>query len=131
MLIITQLKNQVNKTSISKIFCIWPDNKYFKLCRPYTSLLHTLLYSYLCLQTFKNLKWLLGWLSGKDSTSQCRRHKRRRFSLCVRKIPWRRKWQPPPIFLLGAFHGQGTLIGYSPRSHMELDATERLGTQKV
>ena len=27
------IKNKVNKTSISKIFCIWPDSKYFKLCR--------------------------------------------------------------------------------------------------
>ena len=32
------IKNKVNKTSISKIFCIWPDSKYFKLCRSHTSL---------------------------------------------------------------------------------------------
>ena len=25
---------------------------------------------------------------------------------CGKKIPWRRKWQPPPVFLLGEFHGQ-------------------------
>jgi len=23
----------------------------------------------------------------------------------VRKIPWRRKWQPTPVFLPGEFHG--------------------------
>jgi len=31
----------------------------------------------------------------------------------VRKIPWRRVWQPTPIFLPGEFHGQRTLVGYS------------------
>ena len=28
--------------------------------------------------------------------------------------PWRRKWQSPPIFLPGKFHGQRSLAGYSP-----------------
>ena len=32
----------------------------------------------------------------------------------VGKIPWRRKWQPTPAFLLGEFHGQRILAGYSP-----------------
>ena len=31
----------------------------------------------------------------------------------VRKIPWRRKWQPTPVFLLGEFHRQRSLAGYS------------------
>ena len=31
----------------------------------------------------------------------------------VRKIPWRRKWQPTPVFLPGKFHGQRNLAGYS------------------
>ena len=34
------------------------------------------------------------------------------FQLWVRKIPWRRKWQPTPIFLPGKFHGQRSLVGY-------------------
>ena len=34
----------------------------------------------------------------------------------VRKIPWRRKWQPTPVFLPGKFHGQ-RLTGYSPWGH--------------
>ena len=34
-----------------------------------------------------------GGTSGKESTCQCRRHKRLRFDPWVRKIPWRRKWQ--------------------------------------
>ena len=32
----------------------------------------------------------------------------------VRKIPWRGKWQPTPIFLPGKSHGQRSLAGYSP-----------------
>ena len=31
----------------------------------------------------------------------------------VRKIPWRRKWQPTLVFLRGKFHGQRSLEGYS------------------
>ena len=30
------------------------------------------------------------------------------------KIPWRREWQPTPIFLPGESHGQRSLVGYSP-----------------
>ena len=32
----------------------------------------------------------------------------------VCKIPWRRKWQPTPVFLPGKSHGQRSLMGYSP-----------------
>ena len=32
----------------------------------------------------------------------------------VRKIPWRRKWQPTPVFLPGESHGWRSLVGYSP-----------------
>ena len=31
----------------------------------------------------------------------------------VRKIPWRRKWQPTPIFLPEKSYGQRSLVGYS------------------
>ena len=43
----------------------------------------------------------------------------------VGKIPWRRKWQPTPVFLPGKFHGQRSLVGYSSWGHKELGATER------
>jgi len=33
----------------------------------------------------------------------------------VRKSPWRRKWQPTPVFLPGKFYGQRSLAGYSPQ----------------
>ena len=36
------------------------------------------------------------------------------FNPWVRKISWRRKWQPTPVFLPGKFQGQRRLVGYSP-----------------
>ena len=47
----------------------------------------------------------------KELACHCRRHG---VSLWVRKIPWRRKWQPTPVFLPGKSHGQRSLAGYSP-----------------
>ena len=40
--------------------------------------------------------------------------------------PWRRKWQPTPVFLPGESHGQRSLVGYSPWDRKESDMTERL-----
>ena len=68
------------------------------------------------------------WRSGKDSACQCKRLKRLGFNLWVRKIPWRRKWQPTPVFLLGKSHGQRRLVSYSPWDHKESDITEQLST---
>ena len=48
------------------------------------------------------------------------------FDPWVRKIPWRRKWQPTPIFLPGKFHVQRSLKGYSPLGWKESDTTEQL-----
>ena len=45
-------------------------------------------------------------------------------SVVVWKIPWRRKWQPTPVFLPRKFHGQKSLEDYSPQSRKELDITE-------
>ena len=44
----------------------------------------------------------------------------------VRKIPWRREWQPPPLFMPGEFQGQKSLAGYSPGGRQELDTIEQL-----
>ena len=44
----------------------------------------------------------------------------------VRMIPWRRAWQPTPAFLPKEFHGQRSLVGYSPRGCKELDTTKSL-----
>ena len=42
------------------------------------------------------------------------------------QIPWRRKWQPTPVFLPVEFHGQRCLDSYSPWGFKESDTTERL-----
>ena len=42
--------------------------------------------------------------------------------------PWRRAWQPIPVFLPGESHGQRSLMGYSPWGCQESDTTERLST---
>ena len=55
-------------------------------------------YSHICLSIY-HLSGLLRWFSGKEFTCQCRRHRRCKFNLWVGKIPWKRKWQPTPVFL--------------------------------
>ena len=42
----------------------------------------------------------------------------------VGKIPWRRAWQPTPVFWPGESHGQRSQVCYSPRGHKELDTSE-------
>ena len=64
------------------------------------------------------------WCSGKESTCQCRRHKRCRVYLWTGKSPWSRKWQPTPVFLPGESLGQKSLVGCSPWCCKELDTTE-------
>ena len=44
----------------------------------------------------------------------------------VRKMPWKRKWQPIPGFLPRKSYGQRSLAGYSPGCRKELDTTEQL-----
>ena len=46
------------------------------------------------------------------------------FDSWVGKIPWRREWQPTPIFLPGEFHGQKSLEVYGLWDHKESDLTE-------
>ena len=83
---------------------------------------------------------LLGWLGlqligespstlwrvsgGKEPACQCRRLKRHGFSPWVGKIPWRRAWQPTPVFLPGETHGQRNLVGYGPWGRKESDMTK-------
>jgi len=44
----------------------------------------------------------------------------------IRKIPWRSKCLPTPVFLPGESHGQKSLVDYSPWGRKESDMTERL-----
>ena len=54
--------------------------------------------------------------------------RRSRLDPWVGKSPWRREWLPTPVFLPGEFHGQRSLVGYSPWGHRDLDTTEQLST---
>ena len=53
------------------------------------------------------------------------------FNLWAGKIPWRRKWQPTPVFLHGESHGQRSLAGYSPWGGKESDTTKRLNSNNI
>ena len=64
-----------------------------------------------------------GGPSGKEPKYHCRRHKRWGFDPWVRKIPWRRAWQPSPVFLPGEYNRQWSLVGYSLQV-VELAMTE-------
>ena len=89
----------------------------------------------------KSWTWLSDWTellfegfpgctSGKEPVCQCRRHKRCGFDLWVGKIPWRRAWQPRPVFLpiesdqrsLADYGPEGCEVGYdwSDLAHMHI-----------
>ena len=53
------------------------------------------------------------WLSGKESAAV--QETWETFNPWVTKIPWRRKWLPTPVFLLGEFHVQRSLAGGRPQ----------------
>ena len=65
-------------------------------------------------------KLLRGFPSGsvvKNLLSMQETCRRCRFNRWVEKIPWRRKWQPIPVFLPGKSHEQRSLVGCSPWGH--------------
>ena len=64
------------------------------------------------------------WLSGKESPSIAGDIGDRGSIPGFRKIPWRRKWQPTPGFLLEKSHAQRSLVGYSLWGPEESDMTE-------
>ena len=62
--------------------------------------------------------------SGKEPACQCKRHKRHMFNPWVGVIPWRRAWQPTPVFLPGRSREQRSLVSYGPQDLEELNTTE-------
>ena len=72
----------------------------------------------------RGLSW---WLRWKRIYLQCGRPG---FDPLVRKIPWRRAWQPTPVFLPRESHGQRSLAGYSPWGCTESDTTEMTKQQQ-
>ena len=67
------------------------------------------------------------WLSGKESACHCRNHM---FDPFTGKIPWRRKWQPTPVFLRGKSHGQRGLKRYSPWGHRRVRHDSDMTTKR-
>ena len=53
----------------------------------------------ICFASKEDSRGFPGGASGKEPACQCRRQKRHRFDPQVGKIPWRKKWQPTPVFL--------------------------------
>ena len=87
------------------------------------------LYPYCSQLSSKCFRWEPLWDSpggsaGKEPTCQSRRCKRCRFDPWVGKIPWRREWQPPPVFLPGESCGQRSLVGCSRWVADESNTTE-------
>ena len=72
--------------------------------------------------------WLPWWFRVKESPCQCRRC---RFDPWVGKIPWRRKWQPTPVFFLEKFCGQKSLVCFSPWVGHNLLTKQQLAMQLV
>ena len=70
------------------------------------------------------MKGLPGGASGKEPAYQRKRLEKHRFNPWVAKMPWKRAWQPTPVFLPGEPHGQRSLAGYSPQGRKESDTTE-------
>ena len=79
-----------------RTFCMVKDRD---LCLLHTSCCHI----WYLLQIETGLPWKL---SSEESTCQCWRHRRCEFDPWVGKTPWRRKWQPTPVFLPGESHGR-------------------------
>ena len=68
-------------------------------------------YVYMCM-------WgLPRWFCGKEPACQCWRCKRLEFDPWVGKIPWRRAWQPTPLFLSVKSRGQRSPVACSSWDH--------------
>ena len=55
-----------------------------------------------------------GGTNGKEPACQCRKLRDAGLIPGLGRSPWRRAWQPTPVFLPGESHGQRSPAGYSP-----------------
>ena len=69
------------------------------------------------------LTWRIPWTEEPGGLQSMGWQRVGMFNPHVQKIPWRRKWQPTPVFLPGEFHGQRSLLGYSPWGRKESQRT--------
>ena len=85
---------------------------------------------FIFIQKLNDFRW---WLASQVAqcwgiTCQCRGHKRWRLDPWVGKIPWRRKWQPTPVFLPGESRGQRSLAGRAPEGTSQTQLSTRTHT---
>ena len=110
---------------------IWLKTQWQFLSSTANLLVHSLTHSFLSyflnfLNNAKHLTFITGGSISTESTCsegdslQCRKLG---LDPWVWKIPWRRKWQPTPVFLSEKSPGQKSLVGYSPWGHEESDVT--------
>ena len=109
-------------------FSVSPSSEYsglisFRINWFHLEVLKSLLWQ---LSSKASILWHLTFPGGSDGKESACNADRPGFNPWVGKIPWRREWQPPPVFLPGEFCGQNNLLGYSPWGWKELDATEWL-----
>ena len=81
------------------------------------------MYLLIKLLIYPSLPSFLGFPGGSDGT-ELTHNANSGFDPWVGKIPWRRAWQPTPVFLPGESQGQRSLTGYRPVGHKESDTTE-------
>ena len=86
---------------------------WFPPCSPSPALHSLYVYTRICIHNVHSIVY----------TRICLQCRRPGFCPWVRKIPYRREWQPTPVFLPGELHGQRSLVGYIPRGCKELDMT--------
>jgi len=90
------------------------------------------LHIYIYLYIYRYIYIYIGaFLNGKESTCNIGNLQEKWVRSLFGKIPWRRKWQPMPVFLPGKFHGQRNLASYSPWGRKELDMTDQLSKQQT
>ena len=99
---------------LGRLFCPWgPKRVGHNLATKQQQYTHTHMHTCVCV--------FPGGTMIKKSTCQGKSHWRLLFDPWVRRIPWRRKWQPTAVFLPGKSYGQRSLAGYSPWGLKESD----------
>ena len=78
----------------------------------------------LCNPMYHNVPGFLDGVNGKESSCQCKRHKRFRSNPWIGKLPWRRAWQTRSSILSWRIPWTEKSVGYSPQGHKESDMTE-------
>ena len=53
------------------------------------------------------------------------------FDPWVKKIPWRREWQSPPVFLPGKSYRQRSLVGYMESKKSQTQLSDETTTTKA